>query len=276
MSESHKIIITPQKSVQSFWRELWDYRDLFYFLAWRDFKVRYKQTMLGVVWAVIRPLITMLIFSILFGRIAKLPSEGGAPYQVMVFSAMLPWYFFSSTMQDSSQSLVMNANMITKIYFPRLIIPISTLFVTTVDFLISLVIFFLMMVWLQFLPTIKVVWLPLFFLQAAVTSVGMGLWLSALCVSYRDFRHIVPFMLQIGLYVSPVAFSSSLIPTQWQPLYALNPMVGVIDGFRWCFLNDTVTLEWHNFGISLASGLLLFISGLWFFQRVERNFADVI
>ena len=276
MSNPHRIVITPEKSVQGFWRELRDYRDLFYFLAWRDFKVRYKQTVLGVVWAVIRPLITMLILSVVFGRLAKLPSEGGAPYQIMVFSAMLPWYFFASTLQDSSQSLVMNANMITKVYFPRLIIPISTLFVTTVDFLISLGIFFLLMAWLRFWPTVKIVWLPLFFLQAALPSIGMGLWLAALTVSYRDFRHVVPFILQLGLYVSPVAFSSSIIPEQWRQLYAINPMVGVIDGFRWCLLDYTVRLEWYNFGISLASGLLLLFSGLWFFQRVERRFADII
>ncbi len=276
MINTHKIIITPEKSVLSFWLELWGYRDLFYFLAWRDFKVRYKQTVLGVVWAVIRPLLTMLILSVIFGHLAKLPSEGGAPYQIMVFSAMLPWYFFASTMQDSSQSLVTNANMITKVYFPRLIIPISTLFVTTVDFLISLVIFFLMMAWLNFVPTLKIAWLPLFFLQAALSSIGMGLWLAALTVSYRDFRHVVPFLLQIGLYVSPVAFSSGIIPEQWRQLYALNPLVGVIDGFRWCLLDETVRLEWYNFDISLASGLLLLISGLWFFQRVERRFADII
>ena len=276
MSSSHKIIITPKKSAQSTWQEFFAYRDLFYFLAWRDFKVRYRQTVLGVMWAVIRPLLTMLIFSVVFGRIAKLPSEGDAPYQIMVFSAMLPWYFFSSTMQDSSQSLVANVNMITKVYFPRLILPISTLFVTTVDFLISLGIFFLMMIWLKFYPTEKVFWLPLFFIQAAFASIGMGLWLSALCVRYRDFRHVVPFMLQIGLYVSPVAFSSSIIPEQWRQLYALNPMVGVIDGFRWCLLDNSISMAWVNFSISLASGLLLLFSGYWYFQRVERDFADII
>ena len=269
-------VITSENSVGIFWRELWEYRDLFYFLAWRDFKVRYKQTVIGVAWAVIRPLITMLVFTFLFNRIAKLPTEGGAPYPILVFSAMLPWYYFSSTLQESSQSLINSANMISKVYFPRVIIPTSTVFVNAVDFFISLAILFLLMIALKYTPTMKLAWMPLFFIQATLVSIGTGLWLSALNVSYRDFRYVVPFILQLGLYVSPVGFSSNLVPEEWRLAYALNPMVGVIDGFRWSLLDDSVTIHWPSFRISLAVGLLLFVSGLWYYQKVEQRFADVI
>lgn len=275
-TNSFETVITNKKSVRVFWRELWEYRDLFYFLAWRDFKVRYKQTFIGVAWAVIRPLLTMLVFTVLFSRIAKLPTEGGAPYPILVFSAMLPWYFFSSTLQESSQSLINNANMISKVYFPRVIIPVSTMFVNAVDFLISLALLFLLMAVLHFIPSLKLIWLPLFFLQAMLVAVGTGLWLAALNVSYRDFRYVVPFILQLGLYVSPVGFSSNLVPEEWRLAYALNPMVGVIDGFRWSLLDHTLQLDWPSFGISLAVAAWLFISGLWYFQKVEQRFADVI
>ncbi|MFM8331708.1 MAG: ABC transporter permease [Candidatus Methylumidiphilus sp.] len=276
MSPQHETIITPNKSVQDFWRELWDYRDLFYFLAWRDLKVRYKQTVIGVAWAVLRPLTTMLVFTVLFSRIAKLPTEGAAPYPVLVFAAMLPWQFFASCLQDSSQSLVNNANMLSKVYFPRIIIPVSTMFVNAVDFLISLAILFALMALQHFTPTAKLLWMPLFFAQAALAAIGAGLWLAALNVSYRDFRYVVPFVLQLGLYVSPVGFSSRLVPEDWRLAYALNPMVGVIDGFRWSLLDDTVTLDGPTFQISLAVTVLLFASGLRHFQKVERRFADVI
>jgi len=275
MAVTNEIIITSEKSARNFFSELWEYRDLFYFLAWRDFKVRYKQTVIGVAWAVIRPLLTMLVFTVLFNRIAKLPTEGGAPYPLLVFSAMLPWYFFASTLQESSQSMISNANMIGKVYFPRVIIPVSTVFVNAVDFLISLAILALLMGLSEYMPTAKVFWLPLFFLQAMVVSIGTGLWLSALNVSYRDFRYVVPFILQLGLYVSPVGFSSALVPEGWRLTYALNPMVGVIDGFRWCLL-DASELHWASFKISLAMGLWLFIGGLWYFHKVEYRFADVI
>lgn len=276
MSNQLETIITSENSVRGFWRELWEYRDLFYFLAWRDFKVRYKQTVIGVAWAVIRPLITMLVFTFLFSRIAKLPTEGGAPYSILVFSAMLPWYYFSSSLQDSSQSLINSANMVSKVYFPRIIIPISTVFVNAVDFLISLLILFSLMVAVKFTPTIKLAWMPLFFAQASLVSTGLGLWLAALNVSYRDFRYVVPFILQLGLYISPVGFSSNLVPEEWRLAYALNPMAGVIDGFRWSLLDNSVTFHWPSFRISLAVGLLLFASGLWYFQKVEQRFADVI
>jgi lipopolysaccharide transport system permease protein len=276
VNTQHEIIITSEKSASLFWRDLWEYRDLFYFLAWRDFKVRYKQTVIGVAWAVVRPLITMIVFTILFSRIAKLPTEGGAPYPILVFAAMLPWYFFSSTLQESSQSLINSANMISKVYFPRVIIPVSTVFVNVVDFLISLLILFLLMAFLKFTPTSKLIWLPLFFFQATLISIGTGLWLSALNVSYRDFRYVVPFILQLGLYISPVGFSSNLVPEEWRLAYALNPMVGVIDGFRWSLLDDTVIIHWPSFRISLAVTFLFFVSGLWYFQKVEQRFADVI
>jgi lipopolysaccharide transport system permease protein len=275
MTTPVEIIISSEKSARIFWRELWEYRDLFYFLAWRDFKVRYKQTVIGVTWAVIRPLITMVVFTIIFSRIAKLPTEGNAPYPIMVFAAMLPWYFFSSTLQESSQSLINNANMIGKVYFPRVIIPVSTVFVNAMDFMISLVILALLMIVLDFMPSHRVFWLPLFFVLAMLVSVGMGLWLAALNVSYRDFRYVVPFILQLGLYVSPVGFSSALVPDEWRLVYALNPMVGVIDGFRWSLL-DASPLDWPSFRISLATGLWLFMSGFWYFHKVEHRFADVI
>jgi len=276
MSLQKELIISSEKSAQDFWRELWEYRDLFYILAWRDFKVRYKQTVIGVAWAVLRPLISMMVFTFLFSRIAKLPSGGDTPYPVLVFAAMLPWYFFASSLQDSSQSLINSANMIGKIYFPRIIIPVSTLFVNVIDLLISLGILFLLMLGLKVMPTFKLVWLPVFFLQASLVSIGAGLWLSALNVSYRDFRYVVPFMLQLGIYVSPVGFSSHLVPEEWRQLYAANPMVGVIDGFRWSLLGPSVDMHWPSYWLSLAVGLLLFSSGIWYFQKVEQNFADVI
>jgi lipopolysaccharide transport system permease protein len=276
MPSKSEIIITPLKPKGDYWRELWNYRDLFIILAWRDFKVRYRQTIIGVAWAVLRPLITMAVFTMLFSRIAQLPSGGDVPYAVMVFAAMLPWYFFASTLQESSQSLINSANIITKIYFPRIIIPASALFVNAIDFLISLVILFGLMYALNVQPTYKLVMLPGFFLQACMVATGAGFWLAALNVTYRDFRYVVPFMLQLGIYVSPVGFSSHLVPDDWRQIYAANPMVGVIDGFRWSLLGESVAIDWPSYWLSLAVGFLIFFSGIWYFQRVEQGFADVI
>lgn len=256
-------------------RELWEYRDLFYFLALRDFKVRFKQTVIGAAWAIIRPSLTVVIFTIIFGYVAKLPSDG-IPYPLLVFSAMLPWYFFSSCFQESSNALVSNANMISKIYFPRIIMPVSKIFVNLVDFAISFTVLLLLMSWYGLMPSANIIFLPLFLLIASMTAIGAGLWFAALNVRYRDFGYIVPFVVQIGLYISPVGFSTNVIANQWRIIYSLNPMVGVIDGFRWALLGQKIDLYIPGFLLSLIITVALLISGIWFFQRSERNFADVI
>lgn len=268
--------ISPKRQTGMLWKELWDYRDLFYFLAWRDLKVRYKQTVIGVAWAVLRPLITMAIFAVLFGMIAKLPTQGNTPYPILVFSAMLPWYFFSSTLQDSSQSLINHANMLSKVYFPRIIMPVSTMLVHAVDFAIALGLLFALFAIYRHVPTITLLALPVFILQVMMVSIGLGLWLAALNVSYRDVRYVVPFLLQIGLYISPVGFSSAIIPEEWRLVYALNPMVGVIDGFRWSLLGESVPFHVYSYLASVATGFFFFISGLSYFNRTEREFADII
>ena len=227
------LIIEPNRTTGAFFRELLRYRELFYFLAWRDILVRYKQTVIGIAWSVIRPLLTMLVFTIVFGRLAKLPSEG-VPYPILVFSAMLPWQYFANAMQESANSLIAESRLISKVYFPRLIVPTSSVIVSAVDFLISLVLLGLLMLGYGFVPSWTLLFMPFFFLLATLAALGAGFWLSALNVKYRDFRYIVPFLVQFGLYVSPVGFSSSVVPERWRLLYSLNPMVGVIDGFRWC------------------------------------------
>ena len=232
-SKEFDLIIEPNRTASDFVKELIRYRELFYFLAWRDILVRYKQTVIGIAWSVIRPFLTMVVFSVIFGRLAKLPSEG-VPYPILVFSALLPWQYFANAMQESSNSLIAGANLISKVYFPRVIVPTSSVIVSAVDFLISLALLGLLMLWYGFVPSANIVLMPFFFVLATMAALGMGLWLSALNVKYRDFRYIVPFMVQFGLYVSPVGFSSSVVPDGWRLIYSLNPMVGVIDGFRWC------------------------------------------
>lgn len=269
-------IITANKTLEDASREFWEYKDLLYFLAWRDFKVRYKQTVIGGAWAVIRPLLTMIVFTLVFGKLAKLPVEGQNPYAVMVFTAMLPWYFFSSSLQDSSLSIVNNANMISKIYFPRIIIPIAPFFVNLVDFAISFVILLVLIAFYHTPLSIKIVYLPLFLLLSVVAALGVSLWIAALNAQYRDFRYIVPFILQFGLYISPIGFSSSIIPEQWRLLYNLNPMVGVIDGFRWCLLGSDIQLYLPGLYMSIALSVILLISGIAFFNQRERKFADVL
>jgi len=270
-----EIIISPEKSLTNLRRELWAYKDLFYILAWRDFKVRYKQTAIGAAWAIIRPLLTMIVFTVVFGRLAKLPSDG-VPYPVLVFTAMLPWYFFASSFQASSNALISNADMIRKIYFPRIIMPISKLFVNLVDFLISFAILIMLMVWYRVTPSINILFLPLLLLMAGMAAAGAGLWFAALNVTYRDVCYLVPFIVQLGLYISPVGFSSSVIPDQWRIIYSINPMVGVIDGFRWAVFGQDVNISVLSFILSTVFIILLFASGIWFFQKTERNFADVI
>ncbi len=255
--------------------DLWHYRELFYFLAWRDILVRYKQTTIGVVWALLRPLLTMVVFTMVFGKLAKLPSEG-VPYPVMVFAAMLPWQFFANSLTESSNSLIGNGNLISKVYFPRLIIPSSAVITSFVDFLISGMILIGLMAWYRFLPDWRIMALPLFVLIAFAAAMGMGLWLTALNVKYRDFRYIVPFIVQFGLYVSPVGFSSSIVPEKWRLLYSLNPMVGVIDGFRWAILGGSAHLYLPGFLLSCGLVVAFLVTGIWYFRKTEKTFADVI
>lgn len=269
------LIIEPNRTTVAFFRELLRYRELFYFLAWRDILVRYKQTVIGIAWSVIRPLLTMLVFTIVFGRLARLPNEG-VPYPILVFSAMLPWQYFANAMQESSNSLIAESRLISKVYFPRLIVPASSVIVSAVDFLISLVLLGLLMLGYGFVPSWTLLFMPFFFLLATLAALGAGFWLSALNVKYRDFRYIVPFLVQFGLYVSPVGFSSSVVPERWRLLYSLNPMVGVIDGFRWCVQGTASSLYLPGFLISAAISVLAFSSGVWFFRRTERFFADFI
>jgi lipopolysaccharide transport system permease protein len=270
-----EFIIEAGRSEQQYWKDLWRYRELFYFLAWRDILVRYKQTAIGMAWALIRPFLTMVVFSIVFGQLAKLPSQG-VPYPILVFTAMLPWQFFANSLSECSNSLITNANLISKVYFPRLIVPTSAVVVSFVDFLISGMILLGLMAWYNFVPTWRILTLPLFIGVAFAASIGVGLWLASLNVQYRDFRYIVPFIVQFGLYISPVGFSSSVVPEKWRLLYSLNPIVGVIDGFRWAILGGDSYLYLPGFVLSLGLVALLFFSGIWYFRKMERKFADVI
>ncbi len=267
------LIIEPNRTTADFLKELLRYRELFMFLAWRDILIRYKQTVIGIAWSVIRPTISMVIFTFVFGRVAKLPNDG-VPYGIMVFSAMLPWQYFASAMQESSASLVRSAQLVGKIYFPRIILPTASVIVSAVDFLISLCLLFLLMAWYRFIPSPMIILLPLFFIPVTMTALGIGFWFSALGVRYRDFHHLLPFMVQFGLYVSPVGFSSSIVPERWRLFYSLNPMVGVIDGFRWCIYGMPIYTP--GFIISLIISVAFFFSGVRFFRRFERSFADFI
>lgn len=243
------LVIEAGRSDRQYWKDLWRYRELFYFLAWRDILVRYKQTTIGFAWALIRPLLTMIVFTLVFSKLAKLPSD--VPYPILVFAALLPWQFFANAFTEAGNSLISNANMISKVYFPRLVVPISAVIVSFVDFLISGVILVGLMAWYGFSPDWRILTLPLFILVAIAAAVGAGLWIAALNVKYRDFRYIVPFVVQLGLYVSPVGFSSAIVPEQWRLLYSLNPMVGVIDGFRWAILGGNTQIYWPGFLLSL-------------------------
>ena len=273
---SEELIIKAGRAERHYWKDLWRYRELFYVLSWRDISVRYKQTVIGVAWAVIRPVLTMIIFTVIFGKVAKLPTEGNAPYAVMVYAAMLPWQFFANSLSGSSNSLISNANLITKVYFPRLIIPASTVVTNLVDFLISFALLLILLGYYQYPPTMRFLFLPAFLLIAFLTSFGVGLFLTSLNVKYRDFCHIVPFIAQFGLYVSPVGFSSSLIPDKYRLLYSLNPMVGVIDGFRWAILGGESMIYWPGFLLSLAITMIFLVIGIVFFRNMEKSFADII
>ena len=269
------LVLEAGRAERHYWRDLWHYRELFAILAWRDVAVRYKQTVIGVAWALVRPFLTMVIFSLLFGRVAKLPSVG-APYPIMVFAGLLPWFLFSSILSDASNSLIANTNLVSKIYFPRIIIPSATVVVALVDLAVNLVMLAGLMAWYSFLPTWRIVFLPVFILLVSVASLGPALWLTALNVKYRDFRYIIPFIVQFGLYISPVGFSSSVVPEKWRLFYYLNPIVGPIDGFRWCLLGAGTSLNREELFFSLIVNTILLLLGLSYFRATERGFADVI
>jgi lipopolysaccharide transport system permease protein len=271
---SMKLVIAPGMTARNYWRDLWQYRELMYFLAWRDIVVRYKQTAIGIAWALIRPALTMLVF-VAFRRLVGLPSST-VPDPILVLAAVLPWQFFSSALSESSSSLIGNANLISKIYFPRLIIPCAAVITSLVDFAVTIALLALLMLWYGFLPGWQIVALPVFVLMAFGLSLGLGLMFAALNVEYRDFRYVVPFIVQFGLFVSPIAFSTVDVPEQWRALYALNPLVGIINGFRWSLLDGQVMLDVGAIWTSLAVTTALIILGVWYFRKMECNFADVI
>ena len=268
------LIIEPGRTEKNYWKDLWRYRELFYILSWRDIKVRYKQTVIGAAWSIIRPLLTTIIFTIVFSRIAKLQSPGTENYALMVFAGMLPWQFFSNALSESSNSLIGNANLITKVYFPRMIIPASSVITSLVDLAISFIIMIGMFIWYQHAPSWNIIFLPLFVFLTFICAFGVGLYLTAVNVKYRDFRYIIPFIVQFGLYITPVGFSSSVVSEKWRMLYALNPMVGIIDGFRWCLLGHPI--HWPSFFISIIVTVLFLLLGIFYFRKVERTFADNI
>jgi lipopolysaccharide transport system permease protein len=272
---SSKIIIEPGRIEKNYWRDLWAFRELFYILSWRDIKVRYKQTVLGAAWSIIRPLLATLIFTFVFNRMAKLQAPAAVPYALLVMTGMLPWQFFSSALSDASNSLIGNTNLISKVYFPRLIIPASSIMTSLVDFAITFFILLAMMVYYQFVPDIKIFLLPFFILMSFFASLGVGLYITALNVKYRDFRYIIPFVMQIGLYVTPVGFSSSIVPAQYRLLYSLNPMVGIVDGFRWCIIGEE-PLYLSGLAISITVIFMFLFLGIWYFRRTEKSFADNI
>jgi lipopolysaccharide transport system permease protein len=270
------VIIQPARGLVALnLRDLWLYRELVYFLTWRDLKVRYKQSVLGVLWAIIKPFMAMVVFSIFFGNLAKLPSDG-LPYPIWSYTALLPWEFFAAALSVSARSMLTSGSMVSKIYFPRIIVPLSSVFANLVDFLIAFVILFGMMFFYKITPTINMLWLPVFLLLAVITALGVGLWFSALLVMYRDVGYMLPFITQIWFFLSPVVYSFSTVPEKWRVLYSLNPMAGVVEGFRWAMLGTQQTISPTMIAISAGISLTLFITGLFFFRRMERVFADMI
>jgi len=269
------IVIAQGRSEKNYWRDLWRFRELFYILSWRDIKVRYKQTVIGAAWSVLRPLLTMIVFTVVFSKVAKLPTEGSAAYTLLVFAGLLPWQFFANSLSEASNSLIGNTNLITKVYFPRLIIPASAVITSFVDFAITFGLMVLMMAGYRFMPSWQIIFLPLFLLLAFASSFGISLYLTALNVKYRDFRYIIPFIVQFGLYVSPVGFSSNIVPAKWRLLYACNPMVGVIDGFRWSILGESA-LALDTVVMSIGITILFLFIGIGYFRKTEKSFADNI
>ncbi len=274
---TYNLVIEPGRTEKNYWSDIYRYRELFYILSWRDLKVRYKQTVIGVLWAILRPLLTMLVFTVVFGRLAKMQTEGDAPYAIMVFAAMLPWQFFSNALTEASNSLVGNANLLSKVYFPRLIVPASSVITSFIDFLISFALLLLLMAYYQYVPSWKIIFLPIYIFLSFIVAFGLGLYLTALNVKYRDFRYIIPFIVQFGLYISPVGFSSSVIPEKWKMLYYLNPMVSIIDGFRWCIIKDSATNPFNLYALfSVSMSLLILLLAIRQFRKMEKTFADLI
>ena len=273
---SNRLILEAGRADRQYWRDIWRYRELFFILAWRDVAVRYKQTVVGFAWAFVRPFMTMVVFTVVFGHIARLSSGDVTPYAVMVYGGLLPWTLFSSVFGDASASVMTNSNLVSKVYFPRMIIPLSTIIVALIDFAVSLTILVGLMIWYRFLPGWQIFLLPLFVVLALLASIGPALWASAIVVKYRDFRFVVPFLLQFGLYASPVGFSSAIVPPEWRLLYSLNPMVGIIDGFRWCIVGGESPIYLPGFSVSLAVIVALLWIGIACFRRIERGFADLI
>jgi len=274
-SDSHVIVVKPSKGWISLkLRDLWEYRELLYFLTWRDIKVRYKQTVLGAAWAIIQPFFTMVVFSLFFGKLAKVPSDG-IPYPIFAYAALVPWTFFANGLSQSSNSLVDNANMLKKVYFPRLVVPLSSVISGVVDFILAFTVLLGMMLFYGIYPTIHVIWLPFLLLLTLTTSLGVGLWLSAMNVQFRDVRYTLPFLTQFWLFATPIAYPSSLLSEPWRTLYGINPMVGVVEGFRWALLG-TETAPGPMIMVSSLVALMLLVSGVFFFRRMEKTFADVI
>lgn len=277
---SFEVFIEPGRAEKNYWKDLWRYRELFYILSWRDLKVRYKQTIIGVVWSVLRPLLTMMIFTFVFSKVAKFNAPAGVQYAILVFAGLLPWQFFAAGLTEAGNSLIGNQNLISKVYFPRMIIPAASVITSLVDFFISLGLMFLLMIWYGTVPSINLVFLPVFIVLAFIASFGVGLWLTALNVKYRDFKQVVPFLVQIGLYLSPVGFTSQkaaeIIPEKFRMLYYLNPMAGVIDGFRWCFFGDKTPVYWTGMFLSLAVIIIFLLIGIRTFRKMEKSFADLI
>lgn len=270
------LVLEAGRAEQHYWRDLWRYRDLFLILAWRDVSVRYKQTLIGVAWAVLRPFLTMIVFTVVFGRLANLPTDGDAPYALLVFAGMLPWTLFSSALTGAADSMIASSQLVGKVYFPRMIIPVATVVTALIDFVISLSILAAVMAWYRFAPGWQILLLPAFVVLALLASIGPGLWIAALNMKYRDFRYLLPFLVQIGLYVCPVGFSSAVIPQQYRFLYSINPMVGIIDGFRWSILGGSSPLYLPGFLLSLAVVAFFLWLGISRFRATEKSFADLI
>lgn len=271
-----EIIIEAGKSEKHYWKDLWQFRELFIILAWRDIKVRYKQTVIGAAWSIIRPLLTMIVFTIVFSKVAGLKSPSNAPYAILVYAAMLPWQFFSNALSESSGSLIGNANLITKVYFPRIIIPLSSVVVSFIDFIISFAVLLLLFGWYGYMPGWQILYLPLFIILTFMFSFGFGLLITTLNVKYRDFRYIIPFIIQFGLYISPVGFDSRIVPEKWKLLYNINPMVGIIDGFRWSLLNGSTTFNFASIYYSIVVTTLFMFLGVFLFRKFEKQMADKI
>jgi lipopolysaccharide transport system permease protein len=273
-----ELIIEPGGIEKNYWHDLWRYRELFYILSWRDIKVRYKQTVVGAAWGIIRPFLTMVIFTFVFGKVANLAVKNGPPYPIVVFAGLLPWQFFSAALNEASMSMIGNVNLISKVYFPRMIVPASSVITSLVDLAISFGLLLLMMIFYRFIPPFQVIFLPLFVLLAFLISFGVGLFATALNVKYRDFRYIIPFVIQFGIYVTPVGYSSAIIAQKYSERarfwFSLNPMVGVIDGFRCCIIGEP--MYWPGFFLSIGVMLIFLWLGIWYFRKTEKSFADLI